>query len=413
VTGGGSLRDRARSSVPGLIVAGLVLTGCAGGEPAPTAISVRDSAGVRIVELASFDDTELPAWTIGVDPEVDIGVLDGAEADQLFQVSTALRLADGRIVVGNGGTKELRFYSATGTHLKSVGREGEGPGEFGAVGTIGVAGDSLYVFDWRLVRASVFDLDGVFARSYPVRVPGIAFPNPVGVLGDGGWIVMSGFAFSPQDIAAVVRDTSLVVHLRSDGSGADTLGRFPTVEFFMWGDGSTTTAASRAFGRSLAYAVGERTTYLGDTERYEIAAYAPDGRLESVLRQSVPRRPVTTGDIEAYKEVDRSRLVDAQYRQQMERLLAAMPYPDAMPAFGGLQVDGSGNLWVSEFPVPAADSVRWTVYGQDGRPIAHVVLPADLEVTQVGSDFVCGRWDDDVGVEHVRVYRLSRGERPE
>ncbi|MBE0591258.1 MAG: hypothetical protein IH616_02520 [Gemmatimonadales bacterium] len=176
----------------------------------------------------------------------------------------------------------------------------------------------------------------------------------------------------------------------------------------MWGDGATTTAASRAFGRSLAHAVGAARVYLGDTERYEIGAYSPDGRLESILRRVVTPRRVTAADIEAYKEVDRRRLVDPQFRQQMERLLAEMPYPDEMPAFGGLQVDGLGHLWVSEFPVPGADTVRWTVYSTEGRPIAQVSLPADLAITQIGADFVCGRWEDDLGVEHVRVYRLVK-----
>ena len=398
----------ARASVPVLVLAGALLSACAEGDPAGSGLSVRDSAGVRVVELAPFDDATLPLWTLRAEPEVDIGEFEGAEEYQLFQVSTALRLPDGRIVVGNGGTKQLRFYDAAGRFLKSTGREGEGPGEFGAIGMIGVARDSLYVFDWQLARASVFDFEGGFARSYPVQVSGIAFPNPVGVLGDGGWVLLSGFAFSPQDVAAVVRDTSLVVHLWSDGTAADTLGRFATVEFFVWGDGNLTTAASRAFGRALGYAVGERRVYLGDTQRYEITTYSPDGTPEAVLRRAVPPRPVTSRDIEAYKEVDRRREVRPQFRQQMERLLAEMPYPDEMPAFGGLQVDGLGNLWVSEFQAPGADSGHWTVYDQGGRPMALGVLPADLEVTQIGADFVCGRWQDDLGVEHVRVYRLVK-----
>jgi len=402
--------SRARGTVPWLTALGLGLAGCGGGAAAEPAVSVRDSAGVRIVELGPFDDAALPTWRLADDPRIDIGVLDGGEAYQLYQVSGALLLPDGRLVVANGGTKELRFYDSAGSHLASVGREGEGPGEFGALGGLELARDSLYVFDWRLVRASVFDLDGVFARSYPVRIPGIAFPNAVGLLDDGGWVVLSGFAFSPQDIAALVRDTSLLVHLHADGLAADTVGRFPTVEFFVYGDGSLTTAVSRAFGRSLAYAAGGARLYLGDTERYQIAGYAPAGTLESILRRQVAARSVTRADIEAYKEVDRRRLVDAQYRQQMERLLAEMPYPDAMPAFGALQTDAEENLWVSEYQMPGADSARWSVYAPDGAPMATVTVPAEFQITQIGSDFVCGRWQDDVGVEHVRVYRLVKGE---
>ena len=39
-------------------------------------------------------------------------------------------LADGRIVVSNAGSHELRVFDAQGRHLHSFGRQGEGPGEF-------------------------------------------------------------------------------------------------------------------------------------------------------------------------------------------------------------------------------------------------------------------------------------------
>lgn len=402
--------DRAWRSVPMLAMTGMLLAGCSDSDVGGSGRTVRDSAGVRIVELAPFDDAELPAWSLAAEPEVEIGTLQSAEEYQLFQVSAALRLPDGRIVVGNGGTKELRFYDAAGRFERRRGRAGEGPGEFGAVGAVGIAGDSLYVFDGALARVSVFDLEGAFSRSYPVRVQGVAFPDAIGLLGDGGWVVMSGFAFSPQDISALVRDTSLMVHLHTDGQASDTIGRFPTVEFFVYGDGNRTTAVSRAFGRSLAYAVGGARIYLGDTERYEIAGYAPSGRPVLVLRRQVAPRPVTDGAIAAFKEVDRRRLVDPQFRQQMERLLAEMPYPDQLPAFGALQTDALGNLWVSEYQAPDADSLRWTVYSQEGTPLAMVSIPADFQVTQIGADYVCGRWQDEMDVEHVRVYRLMKRE---
>jgi hypothetical protein len=408
VTGFGPFARRCAQCVSAMTAIVALVAAC-GSENGglPTVVS-RDSAGVRIVELASFDEATLPVWTLEGEARLDIGTLDGDEAYQLFQVSSAVLLTDGRLVIGNGGTKELRFYDAKGRYLESVGREGEGPGEFGAVGSIGIAGDSLCAFDWRLVRASVFDLDGVFVRSYPVRVQGIASPNAIGVFRDGGWVLLSGFVFSPQDVAAVVRDTSLVVHLHSDGVVADTIGRFPTTEYFVWGDGTTTTAASRAFGRSLAYAVGDARVYLGDTERYEISGYSPGGMLEWILRRSGAPRKVTGADIQAYKEVDRRRLVDARFRQQMERLLAEMPYPGEMPAFGDLKTDVLGDVWVSEYKAPGADSLRWTVYDPEAKPVARVSLPAELQVTQIGVDFVLGLWRDEVDVEHVRLYGLVK-----
>ena len=84
-----------------------------------------------------------------------------------YQAYGGVVLSDGRIVVANSGTFELRFYDATGKHLLSTGREGDAPGEFRICELAGAfAGDSLLAYDLRLRRATVFGPDGMLARSY-------------------------------------------------------------------------------------------------------------------------------------------------------------------------------------------------------------------------------------------------------
>ena len=381
---------------------------CDRGHSSGSSFAQRDSAGVSITQNAVPDRSALATWTVRAEPEIDVGQLEGEEAYQLFRVSDAVRLPDGRIVVGNGGSQELRFFDGAGTFLTTVGREGKGPGEFTGLGMLGVARDSIHVFDWSLYRVSVFDQEGRFGRSYVIRVPGIAFPQAAGMLADGSWVIMSGFAFSPQKISAVVRDTSLFVRVSSEGAVVDTLGRFPTVEFFMWGDGRSTTAATRAFGKSVTTGVAASRIYVGLTEKYEILGFTPGGKATSIIRKTHVPRPVTAADIEAYKEEDLGRRVRPSFRPQMERLLADMPYPETMPAFADLEVDAGGYLWVQEFDPPGTPVARWTVFNPEGRAVAAVETPRDLTIRQIGTDFVLGTWSDDLGVEHVRLHALVK-----
>ena len=60
----------------------------------------------------------------------------------------------------------LRKYSIKGKFLGEVGREGSGPGEFRAPFKIFVQGESVFVWDMRLRRLSVFDTDLTYRRSY-------------------------------------------------------------------------------------------------------------------------------------------------------------------------------------------------------------------------------------------------------
>ena len=97
----------------------LGLCGCTGPLKTDTAL-VRDSAGVTIVENFGPAWSDGEAWHTSAEPAVDIG---GENADanyNLFQVTDATRLRDGRLVIANAGTNELRFYDQSGRHVRTV-----------------------------------------------------------------------------------------------------------------------------------------------------------------------------------------------------------------------------------------------------------------------------------------------------
>lgn len=137
-----------------------------GTDGTPPAVAVRDSAGIEIVESTAPIWAGGTPWSVGAEPEVSIGVVDGPAEYQLSAVSSAVRLPDGRILVAEGGSGELRYYGADGEHLRSVGREGEGPGEFSSVAGLALVGDIFFVYDRDLARFSLLDLDVERVRIY-------------------------------------------------------------------------------------------------------------------------------------------------------------------------------------------------------------------------------------------------------
>ena len=70
----------------------------------------------------------LASWSLSEEPAVVIGGADEREGYLLHQVVGAIRLGDGRIVVLNGSSLELKYYDPEGVHLLDAGGEGEGPG---------------------------------------------------------------------------------------------------------------------------------------------------------------------------------------------------------------------------------------------------------------------------------------------
>ncbi len=160
----------------------LLALGCLGGpacQPdvdsvAGTATEERDSAGIRIVENPRPPDGSRLGWRIGPAPSASIGEIDGGELYALHRAYDATRLSDGRIVVANNSSGELRVYDASGTHLADWGGRGEGPGEFGRDLTRVArwAGDSIVAWYSRFETGiHVFDGNGRFGRSLGMRSP--------------------------------------------------------------------------------------------------------------------------------------------------------------------------------------------------------------------------------------------------
>jgi hypothetical protein len=140
---------------------------------------------------------EPESWHLSDAPVLVIGVREGEEEYQLDRASASTRLADGRIVVLDGGSRQLRFFDSTGVVLGTVGMEGEGPGEFRNPTRLRrTFGDSLQVWDARLSRLSFFDDQGSF-RSSSIQAPSPEDPMPL-----DEWLFQRNWIDSPLPAAS-------------------------------------------------------------------------------------------------------------------------------------------------------------------------------------------------------------------
>ena len=79
-----------------------------------------------------------------------------------------------------------------------------------------------------------------------------------------------------------------------------------------------------------------------------------------------------------------------------------------MPAYSTVRAATDGNIWVAEFQPPGVTRQEWLVFDGTGRLIARFETPVDLQVYQIGPDFILGRTVDDNGVERVLSYAYGR-----
>lgn len=400
----------------------LVLTGCAPERVAQTPVITRDSAGIHIVESAA---PSLPdgTWRVDTIPTVRIGQVDGPPEYQLFEVGPLARLADGTIVVAS--TTELRFYSAHGRWLRTVGRKGGGPGEYQGIQLLRrLHGDSLLVWDARLRRITVLAPDGTYVRDDQIGAVGGMATSVVAALEDGR-LVTATTARIPHESSSYLRDT-LVFALRP--AAADTprvpLARLRAREIQLELHGSTRVTGISIqllpFSRDAHAAAGAGRIYLAESDRYEIRSFSADGAPAAILRVPGEPAPVTDALLDSLADYWRVQAAEeaaargqaapkrtpAQYREDI-RHLTRVP---TLPALSALLVDDEGNLWVREYDPPwhaQTGSSHWAVFSVDGTLRARLTTPPGLDVRCIQGNLVLGVVTDELGVEYVQGYQLE------
>ena len=398
---------RTRRPGPGLIL-GFLSVACGGGDRGGGLQStVRDSAGVAIIENRRPLPESRLGWRVGPEATVSIGTAEGDPAYELFVAGGATRLSDGRIVVANGGTGELRVYDPNGVHLASWGGQGDGPGEFGAMAPGGVEpwpGDSLMARDSFSSRISIFSADGTFGRVLRLRG---GYQRVVGPLPDGRVFAstLTSFERGEPGTSEIVRPDLEYGILHADGSVQRDLGAYRGSELYM-----VNTAGGSPFPRPYPFGRDAFDFLWGDlvvittNDRYEIRAYRPDGSLARIVRRDQDVRAPTWADLRdavARQNPGRPEVLDA---------VGDMPLVEAFPAFASVLVDRLGHLWIEEYRFSGEERRLWTVFDPEGRVLGLVEMPGSFRISigEIGEDYILGTREDELGVEYVESWSLDR-----
>ena len=379
-----------------------------------TGVHLRDSAGIRITENAPPPGGSRLPWRIGAEPAVTIGRAEGDEPYLLYRVLDALRLADGRIVVLNGGTQELRVFDGDGTHLATWGGSGDGPGEFRSLWAIEPwRGDSIAAWYGPRRGITLFAGTGSFGRNIVFErdensPAGMPF-NPKAT-GPGGAILVSQEPHNFETVEVQIRDP--------EGRIAASLGTHPGDDRYIANEGTerATMYYPPFSARAVQKAWGDLFVH-ASTGQHEIRAHASDGSLARIVRLGVAPRVPTQAHIDAYIDDQLSWIPPELPPDEAERYLArqrraweAVPPAEFLPAFNSMIADRVGHLWLEEFEPPGEErpGARWTVLDPEGRVLGWVETPDGLEIYEIGADYLLGDTWDEFGLEYVQLWSLER-----
>ena len=348
---------------------------------------------------------------------------DEASGTGPLDVVGAVRLTNGVTVVASAQSTRLEFYAATGTLVRTIGRRGKGPGEFGALAALWRTGDdSLITFEGGLTRTfALFDSSGRFARTWTSMGgdSSTRYLIPLAALPDGRVAARTMNVISPLPVAQTTRPLTSILLFSRDWSDPQHLFRLPdTYRFQGPGDLQSevpfTPEPLAAFSRSAGFFAQS------DSSVVHVRRFGD--RSLAMIRWSEDRRAVTSQDVEQelarrvneantlYSNAPalRRRFVDGALRPMFRQ----MSLPTSLPLVGRLLVDSEGLLWVLSYVTPAERFVASRtarIFDASGNMVDRIELRAGFEPTQIGPDFVLGIRTDADGVTSVESYVLTRG----
>jgi len=391
--------------IPGCLVTTLPLVvACYGVEGASenSAVTVRDSAGVTIV-VNHRPTSPHGCITVEKSPTVTIrsGGGQGDPMPILFRVAGGVALPDGRIALLNGGSRELLFYGADGTHLTSAGGPGGGPGEWLEPTWMNRGGpDTLLVWDETHRRLSMHDEAGGYLGSQQIGTDGGVGMGPSTISGrfrDGSLLTIPGGLVATPPPVGIQRSPESYGRLVLGTGRSTVLAR---------GRGAERAVADERwyylpFGKNDQTAALGGVLVVGDNGHSRLLYFGMDSRLRRVVTWISEPSPVTTADREAY----RAHMASISPR--------AVPpdgaiYAEDRPRFATLQSDRLGWLWVRQYAAGWESPAPWLVFDEAGVLQCSVEAPGRVRPLEIGADYLLAVHRDDQDEETVVKYRLDR-----
>lgn len=399
-----------------LAAAALVQAACAGDAahagPSTTRETIGDTTVIRVAGEAP---------RLGVQEEVRIGELDGADEYTFGRITDVAVAADGRIYVLDGQALNVRIFAPDGAHLRTFGRSGGGPGELKQPGgMVFLADGRLLVRDPGNTRMNIYSADGEALTTWPI--PG-GFFTSAPVFTDRAGRVYSDVIVERDSVTRQFKVG--LMRMDAEGTVLDTIRRpyadyqAPTVSAQrVSAQGSSMSMSNVPFWPQAVSTLNREGEFVGGiSDRYAVDTWRADG---TVLRLARDVAPAAVDPAEAQTAVERT-------TRSMRNLDAAWKWnapepPATKPFFREVRVGEDGRIWVQlsqpavrQPPdpdarpdpngLPALDSwiepMAYDIFEGDGRFVGTVALPDRFRLHTMRGDHVWGVIRDELDVQYV------------
>ena len=319
---------------------------------------------------------------------------------------------------------EIHMVDLVPVTARVIGREGEGPREFGHIWTANHTPQGILVWDTLRRRAVFVAHNGEFLTSQGYRqapFQDVFTSRPVGVGADGRIVFRDGPGMFGRFGEGRVWDPAWYVAV-DEGGALQRIAEAKGEEIYYGQHRSDAVT----MGHRTFEAVTEDHLIIADTYRGAIAVLDWSGSEVAEIPMPMPVRlsaaQVREGrewrvsQEQRFMEWVRRAVASGQLPEMAEglddaevaRAYADWPINDVAPAIDTLLTDFDGRLWVRDYRFPDQDSVTWRVWSiNTPRPLFTVRMDGDDRLLDAHGDLLLLRRVSALDVPRAEVRRLT------
>lgn len=304
---------------------------------------------------------------------------------------------NGNIYVVDWGKKHIQMFNTRGEYIRTFGRGGQGPGEFGIPEDVFVndLNGEIYVPDaWSI---KVFSANSDYQRSIPLKK------------------YNRSYCISPGGV--IIAETDKPIFKESDKE--QIAGILSSLRFINNTDGSESTVASfpdqlskHIEGRPAKFthgyehsfhvsAIDPQTFVYGFSSDYLLNIIDSSGKLLLRIEKEGPPLSISEKEKDAVRE---------KYRHSPIKNVNNIPFPKHKPYFGGI-LTGGDWIFVKHYRSPQVKKEIWTtdIFSTQGYYLYTGILPVEPKLIKNGFLYSI-KTSDETGITRIKRYKIENWE---
>ncbi|GAA5521071.1 6-bladed beta-propeller [Aliifodinibius salicampi] len=308
---------------------------------------------------------------------------------------------NGKVYIADGDQNIIHSYQQDGSYLTSLGKEGDGPGEFRNIGNINIVSDQLYA---HARQSQIINIYSLLSQEYMAQIDlnprnWKNIEDPAGVNSVSTFYPLSDdrFLVAINEFKNPENQFLKYYWINSDGKmiSEKLLEQKKAAPTRIKGQTPIVFTLPFAIKPLLAFS-SEGNLYSARTDEFLIKLHDRAGDYQEAFYYPYERSPLN-------KEELISRYPKGSFRQGVSKV----DFPETWPVMEQMLIDDEDHLWISTI-VDDMEIYQWWVLSEHGELLARFKWPRNKEIKVVKNGYLYALETlDETEEQQVVRYRVN------